>query len=309
MARISRRDFIKAGLGVAAAAMLPKRLLGQEAVAAAGPAIGVARGDKEKLVKAAVDLVGGIGSFVKQGDRVCIKPNISFAANVECGATTSVGITRQLVELCLEAGADKVIILDHTIADAALCVEKSGMQGAVVDPKKVSLVTPDQERMFAEVPVPNGTELTSIKVAKAVLSADKLINLPTAKSHSATGVSLGIKSLMGLIWDRGFLHRKDLHRAIAELALAIKPDLTVVDATRALTSGGPGGPGKTVQLNTVVAGTDMVAVDSYTVGLTQWYNKSFTGRSVKYIAAAAEMGLGEIDTAKMAVQEVKVQGQ
>lgn len=306
MPGITRRDFIKAGLGAAAAAILPKGLLGQEAGAAAGPAIGVARGDKGKLVKAAVDLVGGIGRFVSQGDRVCIKPNISFAANVECGATTSVGIARQLVELCLEAGADKVIILDHTIADAALCVEKSGIQGAVVDPKKVSLVTPDQERMFAEVGVPDGTELSTIKVAKAVLSADKLINLPTAKSHSATGVSLGIKGLMGLVWDRGFLHRKDLHRAIAELATVIKPDLTVVDATRALTSGGPGGPGKTVQLNTVVAGTDVVAVDSYTVGLTQWYNKSFTGRSVKYIAAAAEMGLGEIDTAKMAVQEVRV---
>lgn len=306
MPGITRRDFIKAGLGAAAAAILPKGLLGQEAGAAAGPAIGVARGDKGKLVKAAVDLVGGIGRFVSQGDRVCIKPNISFAANVECGATTSVGIARQLVELCLEAGADKVIILDHTIADAALCVEKSGIQGAVVDPKKVSLVTPDQERMFAEVGVPDGTELSTIKVAKAVLSADKLINLPTAKSHSATGVSLGIKGLMGLVWDRGFLHRKDLHRAIADLATVIKPDLTVVDATRALTSGGPGGPGKTVQLNTVVAGTDVVAVDSYTVGLTQWYNKSFTGRSVKYIAAAAEMGLGEIDTAKMAVQEVRV---
>ncbi len=303
---ITRRDFIKAGLGVAAAAMLPKGLLGQQAEAGSGPAIGVARGDKTKLVKAAVDLVGGIGRFVSQGDRVCIKPNISFAANVECGATTSVDITRQLVELCLEAGADKVIILDHTIAEAGLCVEKSGMRGAVVDQNKVSLLTPDQERMFAEVGVPDGIELTSVKVAKAVLSADKLINLPTAKSHSATGVSLGIKGLMGLVWDRGFLHRMDLHRAIAELALVIKPDLTVVDATRALTSGGPGGPGKTVQLNTVVAGTDVVAVDSYTVGLTQWYNKSFTGRSVKYIARAADMGLGEIDTAKMAVQEVKV---
>ncbi|UCG44460.1 MAG: DUF362 domain-containing protein [candidate division WOR-3 bacterium] len=306
MSDISRRDFIKAGLGFAAAAVLPKRLLGQEAGAAAGPAIGVARGNKTELVKAAVDLVGGIGKFVSQGDRVCIKPNISFAANVECGATTSVGITRQLVELCLEAGAAKVIILDHTIADAGLCVEKSGIRDAVADPKRVSLLTPDQERLFAEVEVPNGTELSSVKVAKAVLSADKLINLPTAKSHSATGVSLGIKGLMGLVWDRGFLHRKDLHKAIAELPLVIKPVLTVVDATRALTSGGPGGPGKTVELNTVVAGIDMIAVDSYAVGLTPWYNRSFTGRSVKHIAAAADLGLGEIDTAKMAVQEVKV---
>jgi len=127
--------------------------------------------------------------------------------------------------------------------------------------------------------------------------------MPTAKTHSATGVSLGIKGLMGLIWDRGHLHRVNLHRAIAELATVIKPGLTVVDATRALTSGGPGGPGKTVTLNKVVAGTDLVAVDSYTVGLAQWYKKSWTGNQVKYIRAAADLGLGEINTSNMQIKE------
>jgi len=149
--------------------------------------------------------------------------------------------------------------------------------------------------------------LLSVKVAKAVLQADKLINLPTAKSHSATGVSLGLKNLMGLIWERSSLHSMNLHRAIAELSLVIRPDLTIVDATRALTSGGPGGPGKTVELNTVVAGADVVAVDSYTVGLTPWYNRAYTGKSVKYIAAAAELGLGEIDPEKMTIKEISVE--
>jgi len=111
---------------------------------------------------------------------------------------------------------------------------------------------------------------------------------------------------MGLIWDRSYLHRIDLHRAIAELALVIKPDLTIIDATRVLTSGGPGGPGKTITLNTVIAGADIVAVDSYGVGLSQWYNKSFTGRNVKYILEAHNLGLGEIDTEKMEIKEVKV---
>ena len=72
-----------------------------------------------------------------------------------------------------------------------------------------------------------------------------------------------------------------------------------------LTSGGPGGPGKTVALNKVVAGTDMVAVDSYTVGLTQWYNKSFTGTKVKYLAAASELGIGEIKTENMIITHVE----
>ena len=306
MQDVNRREFLKASLGIAAASLLPKALFAAAPEAATGPLVAVARGANPKLVKAAVDLLGGMGQFIKPGETVCVKPNLSFAANSECGATTSAGIVKQVVELCLAAGAARVIILDHTIQEAALCVERSGVETALVDKAKVSLLTLTKERQFAETAIPQGKELKTAKIAKVVLEADKFINLPTAKSHSATGVSLGMKGLMGLIWDRGTLHQMNLHQAIADLATVIRPDLTIIDATRALTSGGPGGPGKTVQLDTVIAGTDPVAVDSYAVGITQWYNKSFSGKSVKYIVAAAELGLGEIDTAKMQIKEVKV---
>ncbi|UCD19617.1 MAG: DUF362 domain-containing protein [candidate division WOR-3 bacterium] len=300
---ITRREFIKIGAGAAIFSLLPKSLLAKEENA--GPMIGVAEGDNSKLVRAAVDLVGGIDRFVKSGDTVCIKPNISFASNIDCGATTNAAIVRQMVQLCLDANASRVIVMDHTIHDATLCVERSRIEEAIID-KKVNLVTLQQERQYAETEVPGGKELTTIGVAKAIQNADVLINMPVAKSHSATGVSFGLKGLMGLIWDRGYLHRVNLDRAIAELATVIKPDLTVVDATKALTTGGPGGPGKTVILNKVVAGIDPVAVDSYTVRIAQWYKKSWSGNQVKHIRAAAELGLGEIDTGKMRIKEVRV---
>jgi uncharacterized protein (DUF362 family) len=211
-------------------------------------------------------------------------------------------MVKQMVQLCLDAGAKKIFVVDHTIQDPTLCVERSRIEEAIID-KKVSLVTLQQERQYTEIEVPGGKQLSTIQVPKIIQNANLLINMPTAKSHSATGVSLGIKNLMGLIWDRGYLHRVDLHKAIAELATVIKPGLTVVDATRALTSGGPGGPGKTVILNKAVAGMDPVAVDSYTVGIAQWYKKSWTGNQVKYIRAAADLGLGEIDTAQMQIKE------
>ncbi len=300
---ITRREFIKIGAGAAIFSLLPRSLIATENNA--GPMIGVAEGDNSKLVRAAVDLVGGIDRFVKSGDTVCIKPNLSFASNIDCGATTNPAIVKQMVQLCLDANASRVIVMDHTIHDATLCVERSRIEEAIID-KKVSLVTLQQERQYAETDVPGGKELTTIGVAKAIQNADVLINMPVAKSHSATGVSFGLKGLMGLIWDRGYLHRVNLDRAIAELATVIKPDLTVVDATKALTTGGPGGPGKTVVLNKVVAGIDPVAVDSYTVGIAQWYKKSWSGNQVKHIRAAAELGLGEIDTAKMRIKEVRV---
>jgi uncharacterized protein (DUF362 family) len=304
MDKITRRDFLKISAGAVAATLLPKSLIAAEGKEIK-PIISVARGEKSKLVKAAIDLIGGIDNYLSEGDIVCIKPNLSFAANVDCGATTSPEIIKQVVQLCLDAGASKVIILDHTIQNPDLCIEKSKVEEALID-KRVNIVTINKERQYAEIEVPEGRELASIKVAKLIQKADKLINLPAAKSHSGTGVSLGIKNLMGLIWDRGILHQLNLHRAIADLATVIKPNLTMVDATRVLTSGGPGGPGKTVVLNTVIAGTDIVAVDSYTVGITQWYNKSFIGRNVKYLVAASELQLGQINTDNMTIKEVQV---
>jgi uncharacterized protein (DUF362 family) len=300
MKNMTRREFMKVSAGAALASLLPKFLLG--ASNSNGPVIGVAHGEKSKLVRTAVELLGGIKTFVKPGDVVCLKPNLSFASNTDCGATTSPEVVKQMVQLCLDSGASRIFVVDHTIQDATLCVERSRIEEAIID-KKVSLVTLQQERQYTEIAVPGGKELSTIQVPKIIQDADVLINMPTAKSHSATGVSLGIKNLMGLIWDRGYLHRVNLHQAIAELATVIKPHLTVIDATRALTSGGPGGPGKTVTLNKVVAGVDLVAVDSYTVGIAQWYKKSWTGNQVKYIRAAADLGLGEIDTANMQIKE------
>lgn len=290
---------------ITVASLLPRSLLSAQELPQ-GPLIGVARGERSKLVKAAVDAIGGINRFIQAGNKVCIKPNISFAANVECGATTSPQVVRQLVELCLHAGASRVFIADHTIANETLCIEKSRIKEAIVDPEVVSILSLSKERYYAERSVPSGQELSTIKIAEVLQSIDVLINLPTAKSHSATGVSLGLKNLMGLIWNRNQLHKVDLHNAIAELATIIRPDLTIIDATRVLVSGGPGGPGETITLDTVVAGTDPVAVDSYLVGMTPWYGKAFSGRQVKHIRAAANLSLGEIDVHNMNVKEVTV---
>jgi uncharacterized protein (DUF362 family) len=144
--------------------------------------------------------------------------------------------------------------------------------------------------------------LDRVEVMNEVLDDSVLINLPVAKSHSATGVSLGMKGLMGLIWDRESFHSQfNINQALTDLATVIKPRLTILDATRALATGGPGGPGEVKKTNLVIAGVDPVAVDAYGVTVVPWYGQNFKGRQVEHLLIAHQRGLGKIDVDQLRI--------
>ncbi len=299
---VSRREFIKTGSAAAAGIALTA---GSVPAQSAKPVVAVAKGNPAESVKKAVDALGGIGKFVKQGDRVVLKPNMGFPNPPEWSTTTHPDVVKAVAKLCLDAGAQRVIVVDHPLRDADICKEKSGIGSAVEGMKGVVVAMLNDKKFFVNKSNTKAVELKTTDVMKEVLRANCLINVPTAKSHSATGVSLGLKNLMGLVYDRTVFHEKlELNRAIAEQLYYIKPDLTIVDCLWALVTRGPSGPGKTVELNSVVAAKDPVAADSYTVSLARWYNREFRGDQVKHIKFAHEMGFGEIDVAKMDIKTV-----
>ena len=160
---------------------------------------------------------------------------------------------------------------------------------------------------FSRVPIKNGKELKEVKLIKDVLHSDVIISLPTAKSHSTTGVSLGMKGLMGLIWDRRYFHASvDINKAIAELAATVKVNLVILDGSRALLTAGPSGPGLIDFPKTIVAGIDQVAVDAYGVTLAKWYGQGFAPAQVKHIAAAQQLGLGTCNLDEVTVLKAQV---
>jgi uncharacterized protein (DUF362 family) len=302
---ITRRDFLKTGSAAAAAAALSSVNSFGAGEEAKKSLVAVAKGKPEELVKKAVDVLGGMKNFVKKGDRVVLKANMGFPNPPEWGTTTHPVIVKATAQLCLDAGAQRVIIIDNPLRDGQICKEKSGIGAAVEGLKGVVVALLEDPKFYQDTPIPNGKVLKTTAIAKEVLRANALINLPTAKSHSATGVSLGIKNLMGLVWDRKVMHDQlDFNQTIADLLLVIKPTLTIVECVYALLTNGPGGPGTTEELNTVVASTDPVAADSYTVSIARWYNREFKGAQVKHIKDAFDMGLGQIDIEKMDVKIV-----
>jgi len=302
---LSRRAFIKAQFkaAVAAAIGFSGVWIPGRHVYAGTPDVAVAKGAPGAAVRAAVEAIGGMASVVRPGSKVVIKPNMSFAFRPGAATNTNPEVVKELVSLCKAAGAGRVRVLDHPLRREELCIEGIKKACDIFNDDIVHGIT--QDRMFRETKIADGREMRQTDVMKDVLDADVLIAAPVAKSHGATGVSLSMKGMMGLIYDRGIMHwRYNLSESIVDLASLLKPQLVVVDATEALTTNGPSGPGKVVRYDTVIASRDMVAADAQAVATVKWYGRSMKPRQVEHIRMAHERGLGRMDIENLVVRTV-----
>lgn len=269
--------------------------------------LAVISGEPVAATKKALESIGGISRFVKKGQQVVLKPNMSFARTPDFSATTHPLVVATVAQACMEAGAQQVLVIDHTLHRAELCLERTGIPEACKNISGVHVLALQDRKFYREIKIPQGKVLDRVEVIKDVLDSPVLINIPVAKSHSATGVSMGMKGLMGLIWDRESFHSQyNMNQAIADLGTVIKPQLTILDATRALTSGGPGGPGEVKKPNLIIAGVDPIAVDSYGVSIVPWYGQNFKGRQVEHLLMAHQRGLGKIDIDQLKISKEKV---
>jgi uncharacterized protein (DUF362 family) len=301
--RITRRQFLKT-----AAAGVALGLTGRTPFLEAKEDYDIVAisGEPAAATRKALEAMGGISRFVKKGQRVVLKPNMSFSRTPDFSATTHPSVIVTVAQACIEAGAQQVLVLDHTLQRAEPCLERTGIRDACKGIPGVYVLALQERKFFHEIKVPQGKVLERVEVMKEILDSQVLINIPVAKSHSATGVSLGMKGLMGMIWDRESFHSQyNINQAIADLGTVIKPQLTLLDASRALVSGGPGGPGEVKKPNLIIAGIDPVAVDSYGVSIVPWYGQSFKGRQVEHLLVSHQRGLGKIDIDQLKILKEK----
>lgn len=276
-----------------------------EPPAAKYPDLAVVRGgEPEVLARKTLELLGGMGRFVKKGDNVIIKPNIGPAMRTyEYAATTNPWLVAAVVRLCLEAGAGKVRVMDKPFSGSAESgFTNSGIREQVE--KAGGMIEVMSRLKYVSTEIPLGKDIKKWDIYEDVLKADVLINMPIAKQHSSSKLTLGMKNLMGTISSAQMFHM-NLHQRIADLASRVKPTLTIVDAIRILTANGPtGGNLKDVrQLDTVVAGTDIVAVDSYCTSLF-----GLKPSDIPYITIAASMGLGNSSLEGLTIKEASGAG-
>ena len=266
------------------------------------PEMAVAQGEQAgALVRGAVEALGGIRRFISPRDVVVVKPNVAWDRTPEQGANTSPAVVAEVVRLCWEAGAAKVIVAEVTINEPRRCFARSGVGEAAR--AQGALVVMGEERRFRNIDL-GGDVLTTWPVFEPFLEADKMINVPVAKHHSLTGASLGMKNWYGILGgQRHRLHQR-IHESLADLAGFMNPTLTILDAYRVLLRNGPGGGNvEDVALKkTVIASTDPVALDA-------WAAKAYWNldeQQLPYLRLAAQRRLGSPDFGASRIQLVKL---
>jgi uncharacterized protein (DUF362 family) len=260
----------------------------------------IANGENfEEITIKVVEKLGGIEKFVKKGEKVVIKPNIAFNKTPQQGANTHPDVVSALVKLCKNTGAKEIVVIDHPPGSGSWNVTylTSGIKDAVE--KAGGIMKPPTNWKKVEI---NGTEiLKEAEILQEVIDCDVLINIPVVKVHVGSKVTLAMKNFMGIVKDRRYFHRTNLHKCIAEITYFIKPKtrLIILDATRIMLTNGPQGPGEIKELKTVIGGTDIVALDAY--GTTLLGKKP---EEVPHIKIASEMGLGVMDLEKVDIHYV-----
>ncbi len=264
----------------------------------------VAKGENyAAMVGALVEKMGGIKSFVKAGDKVVIKPNMGWDRTVEQAANTHPVVVTELAKLCLDAGASRVLVFDRTCNEERRCYKNSGIKdalNALKDPRiRVSYV---DSRKFVPVTIKGGNVLQQWSFYKDALEADVYINVPKAKHHGLSTLSLGLKNIMGVIGGgRGRIHFR-LGEKLADLNRVIVPALTVVDATRVIVRNGPqgGNLADVKTLNTLIGSGDTVAADAFAATLFD-----LTPEKIDAIVYAHRAGLGQMDLDQCRIRYVK----
>ncbi len=251
-----------------------------------------------QLTRKTFEAAGGIAKFISKGDVVVVKPNISWARRPEMAASTNPDVLQAVIELCQEAGARKVRIADHTIHDARRCFALTGA-GMVAQKTGADLIHPRSSLMR---PMKlHGNRLDVWPVFVPIVEADKVINLPVAKHHSLSGLTLGMKNWIGAVGGRRNKLHQDIHMTIVDLAQFFKPTVTVIDGIRIMTRNGPSGGSTTdvVSKNTLILSNDPVAADARAALLF--------GRKperIGFIRLGQQWGLGTYDLDRLTRQKV-----
>ena len=264
--------------------------------------IAVMGGEAVGMYEKGIAELGGMKNFVKAGQTVVVKPNIGWDRAPEFGANTNPQLVGKIVADCIAAGAKEVFVFDNTCDNWQRSYATSGIEKAAKDAGAI-VITGSNEGNYKDVTIPKGKSLKAAKVHEKILECDVFINVPVLKHHDGAHVSLAMKNLMGIVWDRRFWHNNNLDQCIADMVTYRKPDLNIIDGYRVMKRNGPKG----VSVNDAalekaqIISTDIVAADAAAARIF-----GAEPETIPHIKIADGMGLGVMDLTKLNINRIRV---
>ncbi len=305
---MERREFFKKSLaaGLAGVAFpyinFNKALAKESSPVSKYDLVAIKGGEAEDMFDKAIAELGGLKSFIKKGQKVVVKPNIGWDVIPENAANTNPKLVGRIIKRCFEAGAKDVYVFDHTCDNWTKCYSNSGIERAAKD-AGAKVVSGENEGYYQEVKIPNGKKLKKDKVHELILDSDVFINVPVLKNHGGGRLTISMKNLMGIVWDRGYWHRNNLHQCIADFATYCKPTLNVVDAYNVMKRNGPKGVSRedVVTMKSLLISTDILAADAASAKIF-----GIEPDEVNYIKIGGEMNIGKKDLDKLSIKRLKI---
>lgn len=234
--------------------------------------VDAASGLREAVIRA-VEGLGGWGKFLAKGETVLLKPNFNTADPFPGSSDREfVGV---VADLCHEAGAEVTIGDSCTyFLKTAKVMEKWGIAELRAGRPWLKVVNFDEGK-WVEKPLPVGRYLKSVSVPEILEEVDRLFLLPCLKTHKLAQYTGALKIGVGLMKpnERLPLHLRRLQEKIAELNLAFKPDLILMDARKCFISGGPMS-GDMREPGLILASTSRTAIDIEGIKLIQGFDGS-----------------------------------
>jgi uncharacterized protein (DUF362 family) len=261
--------------------------------------VGIAGGeDVEGTIRQAVALIGGFKQFDLKGKTVMVKPNV--VANKPPPSTTSPEVVGAMVRILYAEGAKQVYCGDMSAAmhlDTIANMVGTGIKKAAE--QAGAQVIAFEHHHWVEVAVPQAA-FKRVLVTEWLYKVDFWLNLPVIKTHRSASYSICLKNFVGCTHVRQRPYLIDANRweeVVAELNLAYRPDLNIVDGTVSMIAGGPweGTPART---SLIIASTDRVAADVAGLGVIKafgtWEKVAEKGAwEQKQITRALELGIGK----------------
>jgi uncharacterized protein (DUF362 family)/Pyruvate/2-oxoacid:ferredoxin oxidoreductase delta subunit len=267
--------------------------------------------DEEQVLCAlrrSIDLIGGIQTFVKKGNRVLLKPNLLYGKSPDKAVTTHPSILRGMVQIVREAGGIPYIGDSPSIGSLMKTAEKAGIK-AVADETECPLVEFNKPVL---PPKGGGKIFKQLEIDQTVLESDVIINLPKFKTHTLTLLTLGVKNLFGCIpgprkvlWHlRGGEDRETFAQILLDVYQIVQPSLTILDGIVGMEGNGPHS-GHPIPLGLILASGNALSLDQIVCDLLGISRKSLLTNRVAF-----EQGIGKdrIDIFGEKVEEVKISG-